>query len=289
MSAPESRANAIFVSDHQRQRVLSYLRREPRLNLLLLEILEGRGDGSSSGSEIQPEVLAAWVGEEIVGVSSLRPSVVIDAHMSSEGMAACLPILAKLESGLIKTGIANVSPLWESLRAQGRKPLLDRLESSYVLTSRDDLLGRAADLPPGMVLRCAEESDLDTLAEAARSSLREEGRPDPLDRDPEGFRRWVQGRVARARLLECDGRPVFVGYADVRRSEGWLIQGVYTWPDARRRGYARIGMVALAREARNAGAEHVQLAVVEGNRAAVGLYEGLGFRNLAQLRTILFA
>jgi RimJ/RimL family protein N-acetyltransferase len=32
----------------------------------------------------------------------------------------------------------------------------------------------------------------------------------------------------------------------------------------------------------------VQLAVVEGNAAAERLYEGLGFRPFARLRTILF-
>ena len=32
----------------------------------------------------------------------------------------------------------------------------------------------------------------------------------------------------------------------------------------------------------------MQLAVVEGNSAATGLYEGLGFRPFCRLRTILF-
>ena len=60
---------------------------------------------------------------------------------------------------------------------------------------------------------------------AARESLREEGRPDPFTGDVRGFRRWVSGRVPRARVVEHDGQVAFVGYADVRRSEGWLLQG----------------------------------------------------------------
>jgi ribosomal protein S18 acetylase RimI-like enzyme len=44
----------------------------------------------------------------------------------------------------------------------------------------------------------------------------------------------------------------------------------------------------LCHEAFAAGAKHVQLAVVEGNTAAQHLYEGLGFRPFAKLRTILF-
>ena len=38
-----------------------------------------------------------------------------------------------------------------------------------------------------------------------------------------------------------------------------------------------------------AGAEHVQLSVVDGNEAARRLYEGLGFKPFGKLRTILFA
>ena len=90
-------------------------------------------------------------------------------------------------------------------------------------------------------------------------------------------------------VVECDGRVVFVAYADVQRPEGWLIQGVYTWPEFRRRGFAAIGVSDLCREAMAAGASHVQLAVVEGNAAGQGLYAGLGFEPFGELRTILFS
>jgi predicted GNAT family acetyltransferase len=89
-------------------------------------------------------------------------------------------------------------------------------------------------------------------------------------------------------VIESEGRIVFVGYADVRRPDGWLIQGVYTWPEWRKRGFATAGMSDLCREAFEAGADHVQLAVVEGNVAGERLYERLGFRPFGTLRTILF-
>ena len=124
---------------------------------------------------------------------------------------------------------------------------------------------------------------------AARESLREEGRPDPFSGDVRGFRRWVSGRVARARVIESEGRVVFVAYADVQRPEGWLVQGVYTWPELRGRGLATAGVSDLCREAFAAGTDHVQLAVVEDNVPGVRLYERLGFKPFARLRTILFA
>jgi hypothetical protein len=51
---------------------------------------------------------------------------------------------------------------------------------------------------------------------------------------------------------------------------------------------ARASVAALRRAAFASGADHVQLAVVAGNRAAEALYRGLGFRPFAGLRTVLF-
>ena len=98
----------------------------------------------------------------------------------------------------------------------------------------------------------------------------------------------MRGRLARARIVEHAQQVVFVGYADVRRPEGWLIQGVYSWPAQRRRGFAAAGMSGLVDEAFAAGADHVQLAVVADNAAGIGLYEKLGFVPFAKLRTLLF-
>ena len=179
------------------------------------------------------------------------------------------------------------------LGERDRAFLVDRAETAYELrrepttnTSPEPLSG--AEVRTGVEVRTACESDLDELVAAARASLREEGRPDPFDGDPPGFRRWVRGRLSRARVVVAEGRIRFVGYADVRRPEGWLVQGVYTFPEARRRGFAAAGMSALIQEAFDAGADHVQLAVVSGNLAAVRLYEQLGFEPFARLRTVLF-
>ena len=162
---------------------------------------------------------------------------------------------------------------------------------------RDEIIG-VAGLRPSVVLGAASEADetirpatradLDPLVVAARESLREEQRPDPFAGDAKSFRRWVRSRVDRARVVETGGRVGFAAYADVRRPEGWLLQGVYTWPEMRRRGLATAGVSKLCGEAFAGGADHVQLSVVDGNLAGRRLYEGLGFEPFAKLRTILF-
>jgi len=63
---------------------------------------------------------------------------------------------------------------------------------------------------------------------------------------------------------------------------------VFSWPEMRRQGFAAGGMTKLIEEAFESGTEHVQLAVIEGNDAALGLYRGLGLTPFANLRTVLF-
>ncbi len=285
-SAP-ARLNAQLVSSSDRELVLSHLKQAALQNLLLLDLVARVG--LSSPTELTPQVLAAWRDGRPIGVASLRPSVVLDSAVDLDVLEILMPYFESIETGLVKSGTRIVSALWSRLSALGRSAQLDRAEIAYALHGADGAEGVLTNPPAGCRLRRAVAKDVVELVVAARASLREEGRPDPFVGDPTGFRRWVRGRMHRARLIEVDGRIAFVGYADVRRPEGWLIQGVYTWPALRRRGLARAGMSGLIREAFSAGADHVQLAVVEGNTAGFELYESLGFRPFAELRTILFS
>jgi len=262
------------------------LARRRRDNLLLLDLVAQLGLAPGPG-EMRAELAGVWEESELVGVAALRPSIVLDAGLEPAALDALLPRMDRVGAGLIKSASSLVEPCWAHLAARGRRALVDRTETACALAPNAGVL---VDPRPGLAIRPAREEDLPALVEAARASLREEGRPDPFDGDPAGFRRWVRGRLPRALLVEETGGGIgFVGYADVQRPEGWLLQGVYTWPDRRRRGLGAVGVSALCRIAFHAGADHVQLSMVDGNRAAERLYEHLGFAPFARLRTILFA
>jgi GNAT superfamily N-acetyltransferase len=263
---------------------LAYLERAPAENLMMLDAVSRLGrlrPGAPSGGTL----LGAFEGDALCGLLSVRPSVLLDAAATPEAVAALAPSLAGVGAGLIRSPAGPVGELWSHLERAGRRAVVDRREIAQRLDLAPDVVAALPTTPP---LRPARAADLEDLVVAARASLREEGRPDPFDGDPEGFRAWVRGRMERAHVVEDEGRVVFVAYADVQRREGWLLQGVYTWPDRRRRGFARAGIGALARLAADAGAAHLQLAVVEDNAPALGLYAGLGFRPFLDLRTILF-
>jgi predicted GNAT family acetyltransferase len=269
----------------ERGEVIEYLAQDARDNLVLLDLVARWGAQAAAG-EVGAQVAVARRAGEIVGVAALRPSAVLDARMPLEALDELTPLFEPMGIGLLKCAEPAVDALWLRLsRRRRRRTVVDRTETAYALcadAARDPI-------PPlGARVRAAAAEDLESLVFAARESLREEHRPDPFAGDARGFRRWVEGRVPRARVVESAQRVVYVGYADVRRPEGWLVQGVYTWPRARRRGYASAGTAALCREAFACGAEHVQLSVVDGNEGARALYEGLGFKPFARLRTILF-
>jgi len=268
-----------------REAALKFLSRDAVANLFLLDLAANLGRRSAAG-EAQPEIVAVWQNGEIVGMAGLHPTVILDANAGAEAVEAFIPYLSGIKVGLVKSLVPTVDLLWEQLSARrSRRVIVDRIETAYALYEGDH---KPIEPIAAESARCARDDDLDDLVVAARESLREEDRPDPFVGDAEGFRRWVRGRVARARVVEVAGRIAMVGYADVQRPEGWLLQGIYTWPDCRQRGLASFGVSELCREAFRAGANHVQLAVVEGNAAAERLYSSLGFRPFAKLRTILF-
>jgi len=271
------------VAARDRDEVIARLERAARLNLYLLDMAMRLGE--PSGGRARGELLGAWRGDELVGVASVQPSLVLDATAEPEALAAFFPYLGTVASGLVKSSAEVVGPLYEWLENHGRQILLDRIEHAFSLEPGDAKLSAS---PRGVRVRSADVDDLPALVEASRASLLEESRPDPTESDPSGFKRWVSGRVKQAVVAEERGRIGFVGYADVRSPRGWLLQGVYTWPTFRRRGLARAGVSELCRRAIAEGADHVQLAVVDGNQPAISLYEELGFVRFARLRTVLF-
>ena len=273
-----------LLHDRDREESLEFLRAFQSENLVLIDFAAKLGCLDGSG-EAQPLLYGAFDEDRLIGVVLLRPCVAISWGMSDRVLGRLLPELTRVPSGLLKSERRLVEPVWKALQEAGREASIDRVEVAFRL--RPEQMVAASPELPGMA-RPARREDLDELVYAARASLWEEDRPDPADGDATGFRRWVESRLSRARIVSDEGRTVFVAYADVRRSDGWLIQGVYTWPEARRRGFARRGMDAIVREAFATGASHIQLAVVDGNQRASALYRELGFEVFAELRTVLF-
>jgi len=273
-----------ILGPQDREAALGVLAPSLHEDLFLVDAVLNLGRAASP-REIQPLIYGAFADDRLCGIASLRPSMVFSTGMSDPAVEALLPLVRRIPSGLVKCDRHLVERIWKVLESVGRRAMIDRIEIAHRLIP-EAMIAASPSLPG--IARPARREDLEDLVYAARASLWEEDRPDPADGDPVGFRRWVESRLSRARVVSENGSIVFVSYADVRRTEGWLVQGVYTWPAARRQGYARRGMDSVIREAFACGASHVQLAVIEGNERASALYRHLGFEPFAELRTILF-
>ncbi len=287
MGAERLRSRRLVPDD--RPAALAHLRAARDENLILIDQVERLVEPPGS-NESPPQIHAAFAGDRLTGIVSLRPSIALSAGIGEEALRLLRPALTRVPTGLLKGERRVVDRVFPWLAASGCEALIDRIEIAYRLGPGAPLHAAGPGpqaAPPGRA-RVAIPADLPELVHAARASLWEEQRPDPAETDPEGFARWVAGRLSRARVVTHAGHVAFVAYADVQRAEGWLVQGVYTWPEQRRRGFARQGMAALLAEAFASGTAHVQLAVVAGNERAVRLYRELGFEPFAELRTILF-
>ena len=111
------------MSRGQRGEVLDRLRKDSRHNLSLLDLVEPPDPGAGSAGAAQ--IVVAREGREIVGIASLRPSLILETAIGREGISAVLPLLSSLETGLIKSQAQSVAPVWESFKSRGRRPLLD--------------------------------------------------------------------------------------------------------------------------------------------------------------------
>lgn len=287
----ESAYRLRLLERRDREVVCAFLRRRAPENLFLLDLVDRVGRRANAG-DVESVVLGIWQGDRFAGAASLRPTVALDIELAGTPFDLAAEAVARLSSGLLRCEPDQAERLWQRLERAGRRAQIDRrewtLRCTPVLMPHVPPPAPASAAAGGVAVREAHLADLEALVEAARASLREEGRPDPFVGDPHGFRRWVRNRLPRALVAEHGGRVAFVGYSDVQLPEGWLLQGVYTWPSFRRRGLARAGVAALCGRAFAAGAEHVQLSVVDGNSAAHRLYDSLGFERLGELRTLLF-
>ena len=213
----------------------------------------------------------------------------LDAAAEREALEAFFPYLVRVGA---RAREEHGRAWWRrstsgSMERRAGAMLLDRIEIGFALEPADAQLRRAGGAAARAQRRARSTST--PLVEAARASLLEEGRPDPTESDPIGFRRWVRGRVRRAVVVEEGGAVGFVGYADVQSPRGWLLQGVYTWPAFRRRGLAAVGVSELCRRAFASGGGARAAGRGRGKRGRRALYERLGFQRFARLRTMLFA
>lgn len=175
-----------------------------------------------------------------------------------------------------------VSELWGAARSVMPSPREDRLgQPVYVI-----------DEPPAgdaTGLRAAALGDLDLLLPACAETHREELGVDPLERDPEGFRRRTVCQIQEGRswLWAENGTILFKAEASAWTPSAVQLQQVWVDPAVRRQGNGKRGLSALCRLLLER-TPTVCLFVRPENEPAIRLYETIGMRKVGTYRSVLF-
>ena len=175
-----------------------------------------------------------------------------------------------------------VGDLWEAARSVMPEPREDRPgQPVYVL--------REAPEGDSTGLRAATLEDLDLLLPACAATHAEELGVDPLQRDPDGFRRRTVSQIEEGRswLWAEDRSILFKAEASAWTPSAVQLQQVWVDHDLRRRGYATRGLSDLCRLLLER-TPAVCLFVRPENEAAIRLYEKIGMRHVGMYRSVLF-
>jgi len=235
--------------------------------------------GAACWPATETESLAGWQLGFMSGVTR-RANCVLPVEWS--GTPELSAAIDAAEAWYRARGLPPVFKLTEAALPTG---LPDALAArSYAGEGESDVLARRVDGLPGIAdamdthegqvhavrLLDAPEPEWTAVSHAGRSP------------DADAVMTAMARRLAAPRifgLVSIGGQAVCAGFAAL--SGDWAsIAGVHTLDNARRKGAARVLMMALARWSAAAGARMLVLQVERDNKAAAALYRGLGFDRL---------
>jgi len=175
-----------------------------------------------------------------------------------------------------------VSELWDEARNIMPEPREDRSGQPVYVMDEASEAERTG-------LREATPGDLDSLLPACAATHEEELGVDPLQRDPDGFRRRTLAQISEGRswLWVEDGPILFKAEASAWTPSAVQLQQVWVDPEVRKRRYATRGLSDLCRRLLES-TPAVCLFVRPENEAAIRLYETIGMRRVGSYRSILF-
>ncbi|MEB3330084.1 MAG: hypothetical protein VKQ33_12710 [Candidatus Sericytochromatia bacterium] len=175
----------------------------------------------------------------------------------------------------------TVGLFWETFREVGLPLQFDRRQLVCVVR-------------PGMVqaeddvrMRPATLAQLDEVTANAAAMSLEEIQLDPMAEHPLGYRRLVEQRIRLQRywVLTEGGRIRFQLHLNSLTDQAGQITGVYTPPEDRQQGWARLGLGAFCRVLLT-HTPCLALFVNDFNTPALRLYAGLGFEPVLRYRAI---
>jgi ribosomal protein S18 acetylase RimI-like enzyme len=177
-----------------------------------------------------------------------------------------------------------VDGLWSRVRGWHAQPVIVRDEQPLYAMDRDALRGTGRDV----AVRLAHENEAELVADhSGRMILGELGYDPRANRA--GFVASVRRAIAQGVwwVWIVDGTLRFQLNVGPRTAATAQLQGVWTPPEQRAKGYAALALASIARRL-FATENTLSLYVNDFNGPAIGLYERIGFTRVGTFETLLF-
>lgn len=267
------------LADAHRDEALRFLAARPQHTVFMMGLIRDNGLVSplNRGSFYGCRNAAG----ELEGVALIGHATLIETHSDS-----VLKAFAKLAqhnpaAHLIVGEQEKIEQFWHHYSSGGSAPRL--VSREYLFEQRWPI----AVLEQLSGLRLATLDDLDLIVPVHAGMAFEESGVNPLDVDPEGFRRRCARRIELGRvwvLIEA-GALIFKTDVVSDTPEAVYLEGIYVAPQSRGAGYGRrcLSQLSHALLARTAS---IVLLVNEQNAAALRLYQRAGFKPLGMYDTI---
>jgi predicted GNAT family acetyltransferase len=215
------------------------------------------------------------------GVALIGHATLIEAH-TDEALAAFAREAQRCESAHMIMGEQDkIEQFWSYYAEAGQTPRLIcrelMFEQSWPVEVGEDVPG----------LRLATLGDLDLVAPVQAQMAFEESGVNPLDKDPEGFRRRCARRIEQGRVWVWveDGRLIFKADIVAETPEVNYLEGVWVNPAERGKGHGLRCVLQLTRTLLQQ-CDAVSLFANEQNRSAVAFYTKAGFKQRSCYDTI---
>ncbi len=273
------------LSDDDVSAALTFLRREPLINIYLISrLIEERSAAAT-------QIFAVRHNREIVFVASLATNIVLagDPTIPNDVTETAIALVAEHVFSRLLPVRAIISPaklvesLWSHLRNRIDPPTVVRMNQPIYA------IRRRVDFPDLTESRFSTLRDLDALVPACAAMHREEVGIDPLARDAVGYRERVRELVEQERsiILVAGGRIAVKCEFSAVTNDAVQLMGVWTHPDERRKGFAARLLREVCGHLFRKG-KTVTLFVNDFNVPAINLYEGLGFQRIGVNRALIW-
>jgi ribosomal protein S18 acetylase RimI-like enzyme len=262
-----------------RREAIAYVARRPYENVFLQWVLEG-GHGPGTPDDI---MLSRDTRNAVTGVVYFGTQLVLAAD--DDPTVDAFAIEARRHPGVrsFVGPVASVNRLWERVSEWHKPPLIVReYQPLYVLARGGLRASGSADVRP------AHPAEAETIAEQSALMMLGELGYDPRSARA-GFLAGVRYQIDAGNwwVWMVDGQVRFQCSVGARTRSTAQIQGVWTPPSQRGRGYATLALGAIARRLLESNPT-LSLYVNDFNSEAIALYERLGFVASGAFATYLF-